>query len=396
MGTVKTILVIGLPFLWLTASFAKDAIEVDAKVNGQPVRLEFDTGASRLFLNRQAADRLGLKPRPEWISVWSRPRAECLVTFMGSSWHEAVGVFDLPVSLKPESDGVLGWPSVSGRRLMIDALHNRLVFGEDVPEPGADWTQLPVWNQVPRCWGIFLAKWKVMALKARDPEGKDGFIIFDTGSESGIGLSPSNWRAWKASHTNQPLTLTSGWNPHMQMVIREQSWTSDFSLGGLRLNDVVVEEADSLSVRWAGKRHIATLGMAAIKRLDVVVDGPNGVAYLRPKQTPATPYDHNRLGAVFLPRNLRSEKLIARVVSNSPAAQAGIRDGDVLLQVDKYAFTNWRTNDTGLFAFWQWPTGTKLNLRLARGEKTFETTVVLRNLLGPAQLSPVPQTHAAL
>src|SRR3954454_22379024 len=55
-------------------------IGVDAKDNGEPVRLDFDTGASRPFSNRQAADRLALKPRPELRSGWSRPQEERLVT----------------------------------------------------------------------------------------------------------------------------------------------------------------------------------------------------------------------------------------------------------------------------------------------------------------------------
>jgi S1-C subfamily serine protease len=86
---------------------------------------------------------------------------------------------------------------------------------------------------------------------------------------------------------------------------------------------------------------------------------------------------------------MKSDEVIARVVKNSPAAQAGIRDGDVLLRVDKYDFTNWRTNDTGLFAFWQWPAGTKFTVRLMRNRQPIETAVVLRDILVP-QTKPSP------
>ena len=50
--------------------------------------------------------------------------------------------------------------------------------------------------------------------------------------------------------------------------------------------------------------------------------------------------------------------------------------------MNEYSFTNWRTNDTGLFAFWQWPASTKLSLRLPRRGEVFETNVVLQNILG--------------
>jgi hypothetical protein len=385
----KAILIPGLLLLCLTGAFAEDVIWVEAKVNGQPVRLAFDTGSPWPVLTRPAAERLGLKLWHNWGATWYWSREKCSLEFMESFSRQRLRVFEWPSDVQPQSDGVLGWPSVSGRRVMIDALHNRLAFGQDVPVPESGWTQFPLQIHPPRWWGILFWKWKVLGLQLRDSEGKDGFVMFDTGSESGIGLSPSNWRAWKAAHTNQPLTLTSGYNPHLKTVIREQAWADDISLGGLQLSHVIVEEADALSVHWAGKRHIATLGMAALKRLDVVVDGPDGAAYLRPQRAPATPYEHNRLGAVFHPRHPKSEEVIARVMNNSPAAQAGIRDGDILLRADKYDFTNWRTNDTGFFAFWCWPAGTKWNLHLARGGKKFETTVVLRNILGPTQPSPI-------
>jgi C-terminal processing protease CtpA/Prc len=75
------------------------------------------------------------------------------------------------------------------------------------------------------------------------------------------------------------------------------------------------------------------LGLEALKRLDLIVDGKHGMAYLRPKQTRSVPGDHNRLGAVFVPRDDQSDDLVAHVLEGSPAFEAGIRNGDVLLSI---------------------------------------------------------------
>ena len=79
-------------------------------------------------------------------------------------------------------------------------------------------------------------------------------------------------------------------------------------------------------------KYEATLGLAALKRLDIVIDGKHGIAYLRPKKTPPLPYQHNRLGADFIPQDSHNDDLIAHVANGSPAYEAGIRDGDILLK----------------------------------------------------------------
>ena len=117
----------------------------------------------------------------------------------------------------------------------------------------------------------------------------------------------------------------------------------------------------------------ATLGFAALKRLDIVIDGKHGITYLRPKRTPSLPYNHNRLGAVFVPRDLQDNDattLVAHVVANSPAYEAGIRNGDILL--------NQEVNGT-----FEQPAGTEVHFKLRRDDKVFKTTAILRNILPP-------------
>ena len=132
-------------------------------------------------------------------------------------------------------------------------------------------------------------------------------------------------------------------------------------------------------------KYEATLGFAALKRLDIIIDGKHGIAYLRSKTTLPLPYAHNRIGAIFVPQDMQSNDLVAHVVNGSPAYEAGIRNDDVLLKIGELDVTKWRTdsNVLPLSRFWESTARTKLELTLKRGDKIFKTTAILRNIVPP-------------
>jgi len=75
--------------------------------------------------------------------------------------------------------------------------------------------------------------------------------------------------------------------------------------------------------------------------------------------------------------------LLAHVAKDSPAAQAGIRDGDVLLKIDQLDVTPWRTQP-GFFHSTDFGPGfgDETSLTLRRGGKTIAIDVMLRNISG--------------
>jgi hypothetical protein len=91
----------------------------------------------------------------------------------------------------------------------------------------------------------------------------------------------------------------------------------------------------------------------------------------------------NNISVAFVPRDLQSDDLVAHVVAGSPAYEAGIRDGDILLKVGRDV-ANWCDPNSKINApFREQPAGTKFELTLKRGDKVFKTTAVLRNILPP-------------
>ena len=133
-----------------------------------------------------------------------------------------------------------------------------------------------------------------------------------------------------------------------------------------------------------GDDYAATLGLFALLRLSIVVDDKGGKVYVKnhPRPEGPNPYEYNRLGAVFVPANLQSNDLVAHVVQGSPAYEAGVRDGDLLLRIGELDVTKWQTDPRvlPLSRFWSRPAGTVLQLGLKRNGESLDVEVALQNI----------------
>jgi S1-C subfamily serine protease len=159
------------------------------------------------------------------------------------------------------------------------------------------------------------------------------------------------------------------------------------TLGPLELAGVMVEEDNGVGNMILGDRHLATWGMAALRRVRRIVDGSRGVAYIQPLHGLAPTPEHNRLGAVFVPNDAEEDAWIAHVAKGSPAFEAGIRSGDVLLRSGDHDFSGWRATPVEVSSSGgaDPPPGTEVELTLRRGQHVYTTTVVLRDILNPSR-----------
>jgi hypothetical protein len=360
----------------------EDRIWLEAKVNGKPARFAFDTGAPGYVLFHSGAVRLGLtltnvdsRQSGPTKSPFTSYSEMCSMTLQSQTFQTWFWVLDLPTYLGTSMDGVIGWPCVENCVTVIDAKSLTMQRLWHVPmEDTTNWIKLDIQTNS-----------EFLRLIVPQPGGKKAIIAIDTGSPQGVKLNPAKWREWKYSHPKQPITLDAGFMPGAGIVVSEESWAKELSLGPLKLTDVPVTEANSVDVALGTPDYEATLGLAALKRLDLVVDGAQGVAYLRPKTDAPPEYEHNRCGVVFVPRDAQSDDLTAHVVKNGPAYTAGIRDDDVLLKVDDRDVRNWRHNPDPKIntPMSDQPAGSKIQFTLKRGHKTFTTTVVLKDILSP-------------
>jgi hypothetical protein len=281
--------------------------------------------------------------------------------------------------LDTDVDGVVGWQQLRSSTIGIDAWQGTVTWLRHLPEDLTNWTTVEIDTNS-----------EVLRLKALSRRGNPSIVLVDTGDSHGVKLSPDQWRDWKAAHTNQPMTLDSYYTPFAGVVVAEEGWAKELPLGPVLLKGVPVTEADKADIAFGS----TTLGLAALKRLELIIDGRSGIAYLRARETPPPAYEHNHLGAVFVPLDFQSQDLIGHVVEGSPAWEAGIRSDDVLMRIGELDATKWRTEPAVRSRqFWARPPGTKLELTLKRGAEVFRADVVLRQILSPMPNSSVNVSH---
>ena len=363
---------------------ADERVRIEAKVNGQPVHLAFDTGfGGALMLWRGVTERLGLKIilppaefRPAPGEIATAHSSPATVEIMGRTFPDVqFAVFD-PPNLSDNIDGLVGWPALSHNIIILRVTEHEVKSVDEVPPEVKQWTKLRVLND---------RKTLMLELPPSD-ESVANLVLVDTGFPDGVKLSADRWRAFRKTQAQQPATLNAYYALGAGVVVSEELWAHTLRLNGLILRDVPVMSSSTADPSPVGAGYAATVGLAALARLDLVIDGKQGVAYAHPREDPPHPYAHNRLGAVFVPPSEQSNDLAARVAANSPATVAGIRDGDVLLAIDQLDVTKWRTQPGILPVthFWTQPAGTQLVLTLRRGSATIKKAAVLADILSPA------------
>jgi hypothetical protein len=367
-------IVLVLP-LWTT--FSGDQISITVKVNNQLVNLQFDTGADPTALYRSAAERLGLK-----VAKLSTEKAvsaghirvdeteDCVLDAGAGPQEFRFAVVDDPPHTEPGFDGYLAWNSVSNLVLQLDMQRGVCKLLVDPPPLAKD-----------------CSKWKLARnsrlLVFECSNGKETARVgIDTGSSSGVWLSSERWQHWRAKRAMQPATLEALWFPADGLVVGEVLRVKKIVIGGIVLEDVPVAKA-SPSAEVSFENCDAIFGLDVFKQRRLIVDGKNGWVNMCPMKRSSGRYAYNLLGAVFVPKDLaKDDDLIARVITNSPAWRAGIRDGDVLLKIGVLNVTRWRTDPLilPLSRFWSQPAGTKHRLTLKRGDTVYETVVTLEDL----------------
>ena len=358
------------------AARAKDAIPteriwLDIRINNKPARLIFDSGSSCSALTPKTVQRLGLKTRPCLTNEVPPGTAttmteELPVIILGREAHIKFAVMTLPDYTAADCDGLIGWWDVSGGIIHINTDDGKIELLERLPKQISKFTRLALTN----CG--------TLDFQIPNPDGTNRVLCTDTGFPTGAALPAARWRGWRQTHPHNPSTLGWMFSPSDGFFLFEESWADEVHFGTLQLSQVPVMTAGPGNVSRYGPQYAGTLGFTALRQLDLIIDGPAGQAYIRPKRVRTRTYQHNRLGAIFVPTNAHTNHGIARVIEGSPAFEAGIRNGDRLLQLDGIQVRSWTAdwlNKLGM------PAGTKLSLTLERNNTNFTTSAILRDIV---------------
>jgi hypothetical protein len=367
----KSVFYLLIGFCLLPTGNAFAAIMLKALVNDQPVRLLIDTRSGSTALFAHAAKRIGL----EWTPPAQAPAPGRLAAGRSHVARFDTGsgpvpfvfnVADVPQYEQAGIDGVLSWTNLKGEILFLDGERRQFAAIAAIPEWAKDWPRYPIKTGTS---GL------VMQTGNSD-------ILIDTVNDAGLVLGEQQWRKWTRQQAGAPYTLKAYRIPQKGPVVERVYHAERFTAGSFELGTILVERDSGSSAA----DYDLSLGLEALSRLLIIADIPNGVVYVKPSQTAPSPPDYNRLGAVFIPRNPDTAGMLTAVVADgSPAAQAGIRDGDALLRVDDLDVTQWRSQPgiLPLGRFWAQPAGTRIPLEIQRNGKALQIEVTLGDFLNP-------------
>ncbi len=123
-----------------------------------------------------------------------------------------------------------------------------------------------------------------------------------------------------------------------------------------------------------------TLGGDMLNRFTVIFDYPHGAVYLLKNGNYSDPFVYSKTGMVVLAEGEGLNSFIVTDVrENTPAFEAGIRKGDLLLKVNgiKSKYLDLLKLNEKL----RKREGKKIRLKIKRGEKEFKTSFRLRNII---------------
>ena len=352
-------------------------------INGHVARMQLDTGASHpvIFSNRLEALGLHLLPLPaekrHQMPPWILGETdECSVVVNGDESRTSFLVVPGLPELYGENpaDGLIGWPNFPDGRLFVcvDRPAISVMAPDERVAEVASWPMFRIDTNSGNCIVTkYLSKKHTLRL------------LIDTGAKGGVYLPPQKYAQWRKRHSQAPATIEGTYTLQDGGAAKEVAWAYEFDLGPLKLKGVPCTE----DKRLIDQNLDASLGLLALRKLDLVLDRTNGIARITTCPEAANIFeDHNRLGALFIPRTESADLLTAVVASPTPASRADIQAGDVLLRVDDVDTASWRTNKAilaELRPLWRQPAGTHLTLKLKRGDEVLTKKIKLEDILPP-------------
>ena len=310
-------------------------IFLPATVNGQPVKVMLDSGASATVLDRRLVNTLGLKSVGDLTAEGSGGSGQYgvvhgVVIRLGDltiTGGENVGVDleTLEKAINHPLPMVLGGAVFAKTIVDIDFANRRIAFRD------------PAKFRAPqdmRATKLFPADGN----RAIDIEieGRSARMLFDLGNAWPAVLYPRFWdNAAFLKDRRVSTTLSGGWGGmHSEGMTRLR----DVRLGGATFTDI---SSPLKGVRTEYERSgklDGNLGMPLLSRFHLVIDFPNEQVLFGGSADTATPFEANTTGLTLKLAEGSAE--ILHVATGSPAEEAGLKVGDVITHVRDAATGN--------------------------------------------------------
>lgn len=356
-------------------------IYVDARIDGTPVRLLFDTGGVNL-LTPQAARRLGLDVQGQLagrgvgeqtvdVGIARAARLELGGFQLHTPMFYVMDLGDLPAVEGLTFDGLVGYEVFHRVGVRIDYGARRLTLVETArqqPLPGAVAVPFALEERIPVVQGSI--------------DGRPATLSIDTGSRSALSVHApfvrehGLVRGYGARHE-----MVTGWGvggPSHGWPVR----VGEVRLGEVVVSDVVADLVTRETGALANAAISANVGSGLLRRFVVEFDYPNRRIHLSPGSEHDLREGHDRAGAWLM---ADGEALrIAALAPDGPMQRAGLAVDDRLLEIAGEPVAA-RSLDGWRRLLRETAPGTVLALRYRRGDAEASVEV---GLADPMALPP--------
>jgi len=275
-------------------------VDYTVQINGRPARMIFVSSFGASLVLEEGANRLGLKGDPfsalTQVESGGKEFSAPILIFRDPLrnvpwvlrqlakishpvlYHQFKRLYD---QVTKSMDGVVGWPEVRNNILVFDSDQRVIRRVEQLPPETADWLKLRVLPVGSLLLEVPLAG------------GKKGVIYIDTADNRSIMLAPPQWKEWTQAHPAATLVSRKDWGLPLIISTEHEALADKVELGPLTVTDVAIEDmggddAGRLRDEIPGEATVWSLGMGALSRIDLIVDGRNGWAYVHPKMSLTT------------------------------------------------------------------------------------------------------------
>jgi hypothetical protein len=356
--------------------FVGNHIYLRARVNDSaPIWFLLDTGATASYLDVQPAKALGLGVQGNFIKATS-------ISFPG------VRLLNQAFSVQPLGfwiydghavDGMLGYDFITRFVVELDYVNKNINLHapQSYRYPGSGEVVPLIMLEDDSGGKVPLVRARIVQHGRTPIEGK---FIADTAVRAAVTF---NTPFVETNKLLQPGRKTIQAALGGGAMVRESQQPigrlSNIQIGSFMINDSVAIFFQDQKGVLASPEFDGVIGGDILRRFKVIFDYSREQMILKPNRYFREPYEYDMSGALLVVEGADFKTFkIRQVIENSPASEAGLRLGDVILAVNRKPASK-LTLEQVRQMFKQ--EGRSYRLRVKRGEQKIETTIKLRRLI---------------